>query len=73
MLIKVKIFPCEKKREVIEKSADSFNVKVKAKPERGLANKELFEALSEHFNISKSKIQIIKGFKERSKIIKIIE
>jgi hypothetical protein len=71
MLIKVKIFPCERTREVIEKSADSFNVKVKAKPERGLANKEMMEVLSNYFKIPESKIQIIKGFRERSKIIKI--
>jgi len=71
MLIKVKVFPNSKKEEVIKKSEDSFEVKVKAKPEKGIANKEVIRLLSVYFKIPESKIRLIKGFKERNKIFEI--
>jgi len=71
MLIKVKVFPNSKKEEVIKKSEDSFEVKVKAKPEKGMANKEVVKVLSVYFKIPESKIKLIKGFKKRNKIFKI--
>ena len=71
MLIKVKVFPNSKKEEVIKKSEDSFEVKVKAKPEKGMANKEVVKLLSVYFKIPESKIRLIKGFKERNKIFEI--
>jgi len=71
MLIKVKVFPNSKKEEVIKKSEDSFEVKVKAKPERGMANKEVLEILSVYFEIPESKIKLVKGFKKRNKIFEI--
>ena len=73
MLIKVKVFPNSKKEEIIKKSKDSFEVRVKEKPERGLANKEVTRILSLYFNVSESKIKIIKGFKKRNKIFEIIK
>jgi len=71
MLIKVKVFPNSKKEEVIKKSENSFEVKVKAKPEKGMANKEVVKLLSVYFKIPESKIRLIKGFKERNKIFEI--
>jgi len=73
MLIKVKVFPNSKKEEIAKKSEDSFEVKVKEKPERGLANKRVIRILSSHFKIPESKVKLIKGFKERNKIFKIIK
>ena len=71
MLIKVKVFPNSKKEEVIKKSEESFEGKVKAKPEKGMANKEVVKLLSVYFKIPESKIKLIKGFKERNKIFEI--
>ena len=73
MLIKVKVFPNSKKEEIIKKSKDAFEVKIKEKPERGLANKEAIRILSLYFNISESKIRLIKGFKKRNKIFEMYE
>lgn len=42
-----------------------------AVPEKGKANKKLIELLSETMNISKSKINILKGEKSHEKIIEI--
>jgi len=71
MLIKVKVFPNSKKEEITKKSEDSFEVKIKEKPERGLANKAVIRTLSSYFNISESKIRLTKGFKEKNKIFEI--
>jgi len=73
MLIKVKVFPGEKREEIIEKEKDSFEVKVKVKPERGEANKKVLELLSLHFKTPKNRIRMVKGGKQRNKIYDIIE
>jgi len=71
MLIKVKVFPDSKKEEIAKKSEDSFAIKVKEKPREGQANERVFEILSFYFKVPKSKIRLIKGFKERNKIFEI--
>lgn len=71
MLIKVKVFPGEGEREVLKKSEDSFEVRVKAEPKMGMANREVVEVLSSYFNIPESKIRMVKGFRERNKIFEI--
>ena len=71
MLIKVKVFPNSKKEEIIKKSENSFEVRIKEKPERGLANRAVIRTLSLYFNIPESKIRLIKGFKEKNKIFEI--
>jgi len=72
MLIKVKVFTGSKKQEVVQKNEDSFEVRIKSKPEKGLANKEVVEVLASYFNISTSDLKLIKGHKQRSKIFKLI-
>ena len=71
MLIKIKTFPSSKKQEIIKKSKDSFDIKVKSKPIQGKANEEMIKVLVEYFKIPENKIRIIKGFKQKNKIIKI--
>ena len=71
MLIKVKVFPSSKREEIIKKSEDSFEVRVKEKPEKGKANREVVKILSWYFKIPRSKIKLIKGFKKRNKIFEI--
>jgi uncharacterized protein YggU (UPF0235/DUF167 family) len=73
MLIKVKAFPNSKKTEIIQKSLDSFDVKVKEKPKNNEANLAIFQILAEYFHIKQSQLRLIKGGKERNKIFEIIE
>ena len=73
MFIRVKVFPGFKKEEVIEKSENSFEIKIREKPERGEANKRLILVLASHFKVPKSKIRLIKGFKQRTKIFEIVK
>ncbi|MCX6761191.1 MAG: DUF167 domain-containing protein [Candidatus Nealsonbacteria bacterium] len=71
MLIKVKVFPKSKKEEILKKSEDSFEIKVKEKPERGEANVAAIMLLASFLKIPKEKIRIIKGSKQRNKILKV--
>ena len=70
-LIKVKVFPNSKKEEITKKSNDNFGIKVMEKPVKGLANDAVISSLSSYFKTSKSKIRLIKGFKQRNKIFEI--
>jgi uncharacterized protein (TIGR00251 family) len=71
MLIKVKCFPESKKEEIIQKSSDSFDIKIREKAEQGKANEKVKEMLIDFFKTKR--IRLIKGSKERSKIYKIDE
>jgi hypothetical protein len=71
MLIKVKVFPESKEEDIIKKSENSFEVRVKEKPERGLANMAVISLLAYYFEIPRGKIRMIKGFRERNKIFDI--
>jgi len=72
MLIKVKVFPDAGEEEIIKKSEDSFEVKVKAKPIMGMANRAVIAVLADYFKISPDKVRLIKGFRERNKIFSIL-
>jgi len=72
MLIKVKVFPDSKKEEIIKKADDKFEIKVKEKPEQGMANKRVKEILARYLNIPEEKLILIRGARQRNKIFKII-
>ena len=71
MLIRVKVFPKSKKEEIIKRSKDSFLIKIKEKPEKGIATKKVKEILADYYNLPKEKVRLIKGSKDRSKIFEI--
>ncbi len=73
MFIKVKVFPDSKKEEIVKNKKGSFEIKVKQKPIQGLANLATIKILSLYFEIPERKIRLIKGFKQRNKIFKIID
>jgi len=73
MFLKVKVFPNSKKEEIIKKSEDEFEIKIKEKAERGEANKRVKEVLARYLNISEEKLILIRGARQRNKIFKIIK
>jgi len=70
MLISIKVIPRAKKERIME-TENGFKVYVSSPPEDGRANEAVIKILSEHFNVSKSLIKIIKGEKSRNKILEI--
>jgi len=73
MFIKVKVFPNSKKKEIVKKSEDSFEIKVKEKPIKGEANRAVVELLADYLSLPAGRIRLIKGAKQRNKIFKINE
>ncbi|MHA1229633.1 MAG: DUF167 domain-containing protein [Candidatus Helarchaeota archaeon] len=71
--IKVHVIPGSKETKIVQISHDYFEIKLKAPPIKGKANKELIKVLSEFFNIKKSAINIIKGELSQNKIIRIYQ
>lgn len=71
MLIKVKVFPGAKKDEVEIKANDSFEVIVREKAERGLANKAVVNMLAAYFKVPASRVRLIKGFNQKNKIFDV--
>jgi len=71
MLIKVKVFPDTKNNKIAKKSKDSYEIKIKEKAERGKANEAVIDLFSQYFEISKKDLRIIKGWKQRNKIIEV--
>ncbi len=71
MFIKVKAFPGSNKEKIIKKTEDSFEIYVKEKPERGLANKAIVIYLAKHFKEPVNKFKLIRGARGKSKIFSI--
>ena len=69
--IKVKVFPKSKKDNLLKIKDDYFEVRVKDKAEKNLANKKVMCLLSDFFAIETKKIKIINGHRSPSKLISI--
>jgi len=54
------------------KSADHFEIAVKEKAERNMANIRVVELVAEHFKMPKNKVRIVNGHHHPSKLL-IIE
>ncbi|MCX5711499.1 MAG: DUF167 domain-containing protein [Candidatus Omnitrophica bacterium] len=71
LTVKVKV---NSRVEKVERINDNeFHLKVKAPAKEGRANEAVVELLSEYFDISKSRITILKGLKSKSKTVEIIK
>ncbi len=68
MNIEIKVITNAKKKE-ISVTDSSLKVKLKSLPRDGRANEELIEYLSECFHVKKSEIRIIRGEKEKKKVV----
>ena len=66
--LKVKVHADEKKEKLVQKSADTFEVWVKAPAERGLANSAVRAALAAHLGQAENKLSLIKGATSPAKI-----
>ncbi len=71
MHLKIKVHPGSKEEKVIKKAEDSFEIYVREKPERGLANKAFIEALSLYLKVPPRKIRLIKEARSKNKIFEV--
>ncbi len=66
--LKVKVHADEKKDKLLQKSADTFEIWVKAPAERGQANAAVRAALAAHLSLPEEKLSLVKGATSPAKI-----
>ena len=71
MYIKVVAITGAKKEKITEKSKDHFDVSVKEKAEKNMANKRIIELMSLYFKVSTAKVRIINGHHHPHKLLVI--
>ena len=67
----VNIIPRSSRDEIIEQKPGYLKIKLKAAPVKGQANKSLIKFLAKKYNISPSRIEIIKGLTSKNKLVRI--
>lgn len=73
MLIRVKVFPNSKREEIIRNSKGGLEVSIKEKPIGGEATRAVLKAVASFLGVPLQKIRVIKGIKQRNKILEILE
>ena len=71
MYLKVKVFAKSKKESLLETKENYFEVRVKEKAERNLANNRVLELIAEHFEINKKEVKIVNGHHHPIKLLSI--
>ena len=73
MYIKVKALPAAKKEIVKKISDDTFEISVKEKAERNMANDRIISIMRDYFGVTKGRgiVRIISGHHSPSKILSI--
>lgn len=70
MILTVRVAP-KASRSKVKKEDGRLKVYLTSTAQKGLANNQLIELLSEHFCVKKYRIKIIKGHKSRDKLVEI--
>lgn len=71
MKLNVIVLPNAKSYEVTKLDKDNYKIRVDAPASENKANKRLIEILADYFKVPKSSVKILKGFKNRNKIVSI--
>jgi uncharacterized protein (TIGR00251 family) len=70
--IQVKVKPGSRNEEVTQKG-DTFIVTTKEPPKEGRANRQVIKLLAKHFKVPQNQVKFISGFKQRDKVVEIIQ
>jgi len=71
MRISVRVHPRSSAVRVIRKSPGECEVWVTAPPAENQANEAVREALAEFLSVAKSRVQIVRGARSRSKVFEV--
>lgn len=66
--LKVKVHADERKEKLVQKSADTFEIWVKAPAEQGRANAAVRAVLAAHLGVAENKLSLMKGATSPAKI-----
>lgn len=67
--VHVKVKAGVRKEEFVRKNEEHFEISVREKAERNMANGRVLELLAKHFGIAKNKIRIVNGHHHPSKLL----
>ena len=73
MYIHVKVTAGAGKESFKVKSEDHFEISVKEKAERNMANTRVLELIAEYFEVPKNKVRIVNGHRSPSKLLVVEE
>jgi len=59
------------KKEEVTRAGDGLVVRVSAPPVDGKANARLVKILADYFDVSKSRVRILRGIRNRNKTVEI--
>ena len=71
MYIKVKTIAGAKKESFEQKSKTVFEIKIKERAKRNLANKKIIELIARHFGVSAHAVRIVNGHHYPHKLLSI--
>lgn len=69
MKLEIHVICKAKRTEIIEEREGFLKIRLHAIPEKGKANEALIAFLSEHFQIPKSSIKLVRGHSSTRKIV----
>lgn len=71
MQYQITVKPGTSQEKVVKNQDGSLTVYLRAKPHDGEANSALIKALSKHFHVPKTSIEITRGHKSRQKTVSL--
>ncbi len=71
MYIKVRVIAGAKKETIIRERHDHFEIFVKEKPERNMANTRIREIIAAQFNVPVAAVRIINGHQSPHKLLSV--
>ena len=72
MYLKLKVHPNAKENKILQRTEDSFEIFVRAKPVEGKANEVCLDLLAKFLGVPRSKIHMIRGALSRNKIVELL-
>jgi uncharacterized protein (TIGR00251 family) len=73
MRLTVRVVPNSAQNSVEQVSKTELRVKVTASAVDGKANEALIKLLAKYYKTTKSEVEIVRGFKNRNKVVEIIK
>ena len=70
-VISLRVIPNAKKNEIVGILDNALKIKIASPPVEGKANSQIIKFFSDYLNVSKSKLEIISGEKNKCKLLKI--
>lgn len=71
VLVSIIVLPRSSKSEIVGIYNDFLKIKLKSPPVDNAANEELIRFLAERLKISKKNIEIIKGHRQKKKVVSV--